>query len=223
MSLSAAPAIPPGRACCACTSSNRRTLPIAITAWSAKVCSRAICLSLKGWTSLTTEADHSNAFVLAQQRNTQDRAMALIARSFLRPPETRYPRRTACRAHAPVSLSMTAHPAVQLRLMGHLSLPARYRPMMRTWLKVVTDLETHDRVIGAAKFAGALDNGLEHRSNIGRRGCDHAEDVAAAGLVYKCLGQVACLGLNLIEQPDILDGDHRLVGKCRRQVRFVSM
>ena len=40
-----------------------------------------------------------------------------------------------------------------------------YWPMMRTWLKVVTDLETQDRVIGTAKFASALDNGPQHRSN----------------------------------------------------------
>ena len=38
-----------------------------------------------------------------------------------------------------------------------------------------------------------------------------------SGLVGECFGQVAGLRLNLVEQPDVLDGDHRLVGKGRDQ------
>ena len=34
-----------------CTSSNSRTFSIAITAWSAKVSTSSICLSVKGFTS----------------------------------------------------------------------------------------------------------------------------------------------------------------------------
>ena len=36
----------------ACTSSNRRTFSIAITAWSAKVATSSICLSVNGRTAL---------------------------------------------------------------------------------------------------------------------------------------------------------------------------
>ncbi len=35
----------------ACSSVNRRTFSIAMTAWSAKIFSSAICWSVKGWTS----------------------------------------------------------------------------------------------------------------------------------------------------------------------------
>ena len=40
-----------------------------------------------------------------------------------------------------------------------------------------------DCVIGPAKLAGAHDDGLEHRSNFGRRGCDHLQNIGAPGLV----------------------------------------
>ena len=43
------------------------------------------------------------------------------------------------------------------------------------------------------------------------------QDVGAPGLVGQRLGEVAGLRLHLVEQPDVLDGDHRLVGKCRDQ------
>ena len=50
-SRSAAPATRRARACAACTSSNSRTFSIAITAWSAKVLTSSICLSVNGRTS----------------------------------------------------------------------------------------------------------------------------------------------------------------------------
>ena len=84
---------------------------------------------------------------------------------------------------------------------------------MRAEAQVVAILQEHDGIIGIAELAGALDNGLEDRPDIGRRGCDHVEDVAAAGLISQRLREVARLGLHLVEQPHILDGDHGLVGE----------
>ena len=55
-------------------------------------------------------------------------------------------------------------------------------------------------------------------SNVGRRGCDHPQDVAAAGLVGQRLSQVAGLRLHLVEQPHILDRDHGLVGEGLQQL-----
>ena len=60
----------------ACTSSNSRTLPIAITAWSAKVCSRAICLSLNGRTSVRRSTIDADALAFAQQWHAQHGANA---------------------------------------------------------------------------------------------------------------------------------------------------
>ena len=47
---------------------NSRTFSIAMTAWSAKVFRRAICLSEKGRTSMPTNHDHADGNTLAKQR-----------------------------------------------------------------------------------------------------------------------------------------------------------
>src|SRR6266576_4057586 len=59
----------------------------------------------------------------------------------------------------------------------------RYWTVMRVETKVVAFFQKHDSVIGFAKLAGAFDNGLKNRRDIGWRGSNHAEDVAAPGLV----------------------------------------
>ena len=60
----------------ACTSSNRRTFSIAMAAWSAKVFSSPICLSLNGFTSSAPDDQHADRLVLAHQRRGCHRAMA---------------------------------------------------------------------------------------------------------------------------------------------------
>ena len=83
--------------------------------------------------------------------------------------------------------------------------------------QVLAVLQHHNRIIGLAKLASAFDDGLEYRSDIGRRRCDHAQNIGAAGLVRECLREVAGLRLNLVKQPYVLDGNRRLVGECRDQ------
>src|SRR6266478_1376180 len=58
-----------------------------------------------------------------------------------------------------------------------------YRAVMRPDLKLVTILKAYYGIIGIAEFAGTFGNSLKNRPDIGRRGCDHAEDVAAPGLI----------------------------------------
>src|SRR5262249_36674507 len=56
-----------------CLSSwNRRTFSMAITAWSAKIFSRAICLSVNGRTSVRPNRNHSDRSFLAQQWRAKD-------------------------------------------------------------------------------------------------------------------------------------------------------
>src|SRR5258705_8414566 len=86
---------------------------------------------------------------------------------------------------------------------------------MRAVAQAVAILEEHDGIEGIAKLAGALDNGLENRPDIGRRRGDHPQDIAAPGLIDQRVGEVAGLCLYLIEQPDVLNGDGRLVGNKR--------
>src|SRR5260370_2050703 len=93
----------------------------------------------------------------------------------------------------------------------------RNRAVMCASMKVVTNLQAHYGIIGIAKLAGALDDGLEYRPDIGRRGGDHAQDLAATGLINQRFRKVAGLRLDLIEQSDIFDRDRCLVGKSRDQ------
>ena len=91
------------------------------------------------------------------------------------------------------------------------------RAMLFLENEVVAIFQRYQGIVGLAKPAGTLDDGLENRPDIRRRGGDHAENVAAAGLVSQRLGKIARLRLHLVEQTDVLDGDHRLVGEGRGQ------
>ena len=73
------------------------------------------------------------------------------------------------------------------------------------------------RIVCLAQLAGAFDDGLQHRLHVGRRGGDDPQDVGAAGLVVQRLREIARLGLHFLEQPDIPDRDHGLVGEGLQQ------
>ena len=49
--------------------------------------------------------------------------------------------------------------------------------------------------------------------NLGRRAADDVEHVARRGLVFERLRQLRGPRLHLLEQPDVVDRDHRLVGE----------
>jgi hypothetical protein len=89
---------------------------------------------------------------------------------------------------------------------------------MRTGTEVVAISQMDNRIFRIAKLAGALDNGLENRRDIGRRRCYYPEDIAAPGLVCQRLGEITGFRLHLVEQPRVLDGDHGLVGKGLKQL-----
>src|SRR6202165_2846383 len=83
--------------------------------------------------------------------------------------------------------------------------------------EVVAILQYHQPVVGFTKVTSAFNDGFEDRADIGRRGSDHAQDIAAPGLVSQGLRELTGLGLHLVEQPDIADGDHRLIGESLQQ------
>ena len=85
--------------------------------------------------------------------------------------------------------------------------------MMRAGMQVATIFQEHDGNIGLANLAGAFDDGLENRSDIGWRGRNYAENVCTSGLIGQRLLQLPGLGLHLFEQPNVRDGDDCLVGK----------
>jgi hypothetical protein len=67
----------------------------------------------------------------------------------------------------------------------------------------------------SAQACGGFNQRVEHRLQVEGRAADDLEHIAGRGLVFerflKIMGAVA----QLVEQPRVLDRDHRLVGKGR--------
>jgi len=62
------------------------------------------------------------------------------------------------------------------------------------------------------------DDGVENRLNVGGRGTDDAQDLAGRRLLLQRLGQVAVAVFQFLEEADVLDRDHRLVGERFHQL-----
>ena len=58
----------------------------------------------------------------------------------------------------------------------------------------------------ASQTRAALSATHQHRLNIRRRAGDHTQDFTRRGLLLQRL-------LEFVEQPDVFDGDHRLIGE----------
>ena len=67
--------------------------------------------------------------------------------------------------------------------------------------------------IGAAKPARRFGHRVQHRLHIGGRAADDVEHLAGRGLVFERLLQIVGALPQIIEQPCILDRNHRLVGE----------
>ena len=63
-----------------------------------------------------------------------------------------------------------------------------------------------------------LDQGIEHGLQIEGRAADHLEHVGGGGLLLQRFGELLGARLHLVEQPHVLDRDHRLVGERRDQL-----
>src|SRR5437762_1962806 len=70
---------------------------------------------------------------------------------------------------------------------------------------------TQDYVVNPAHPCGALADGIKHRLHVSRRAADDTEHLGGRGLVLQRLAQRSVALLELVEQPHVLDGDHRLV------------
>src|SRR5215472_5671087 len=70
----------------------------------------------------------------------------------------------------------------------------------------ITPWATDGGYIRLAQPRGRLDQRIEHRLQIERRAADDLEYVGGGGLLLQRFPQ-------LVEQPDILDGNHSLVGE----------
>ena len=62
-----------------------------------------------------------------------------------------------------------------------------------------------------------LNKRLKNRLKIERRSTNNFQHIGSRRLLLGGLLQVACARLHLLEQPRVLDGDHRLVGEGLHQ------
>ena len=69
------------------------------------------------------------------------------------------------------------------------------------------------RLLGVAKPRRRLDDGVEHRLEIECRPADDLEHVSGRSLLLAAIRQFARALPHLVEQPHVLDRDHRLVGE----------
>ena len=71
----------------------------------------------------------------------------------------------------------------------------------------------YDADVGGAQSFCALSDDVEDRLYVGRRTGDDLQDLAGRRLLLQGLGEVGVLGLQLGEQPRVLDGDDGLIGE----------
>src|SRR5262249_18918208 len=139
-------------------------------------------LVVKGNRLQATKGDGADSFAFSPQRNSQDAPVAHSARMFLPLGVLvslwrQQVGNLQCLSvkHAAAGNEFSAdRPFVQTD---------RDRSVMRVVVQIVANSQVHACIVGVAKLASVLDDRLQGKIDVGRRGGDHAEDVAAGGLV----------------------------------------
>ena len=204
----------------ASSSVNSRTFSIAITAWSAKVFSELDLLVREGLDLTPPHVDgadgtpsrSSGVASIVRAAGTDSAASASTVTGNSVSGSARHVLDVdACadqgplaQSRAPRSTANAAPVRLVRRAMAHVC-ATRWRtsPSRR---KIVA-------FVRAAESRGALGHDVHHRLEVGRRAGDHPQDLRGRRLLLERLGQLAVPGLELREQPHVLDGDHRLVGE----------
>src|SRR5262249_9644085 len=65
----------------------------------------------------------------------------------------------------------------------------------------------------STEFDGVVDDGVEDRLQDDWRVADHPQDICRRRLLLQRLSKLGRASLLCLEQPRVLNGDHRLVGK----------
>ena len=90
-------------------------------------------------------------------------------------------------------------------------------PILRTLFEGVA-IDTIDRSISRiTQPRGILRDHIQHRLDIRRRAGDDAQNLARRGLLLQRFGELAVASIELVEQPDVLDGDDGLAGECLKK------
>src|SRR5262245_12553752 len=67
--------------------------------------------------------------------------------------------------------------------------------------------------LGSAQFARPLKDRIEYRLELARRSTDYPKNFRGSRLALQSDAQIERLRLQLLKQPSVFDGDHRLVRK----------
>src|SRR6266508_3124014 len=108
---------------------------------------------------------------------------------------------------------MFTHPVKPWILTTNLTTDMRYRTKVSPRNHGVPLAEPQHYVIDSTNPGRALDDGIEHRLHIRGRAADDAEHLGRRRLILQSLAQFCVALLDFFEQPDVLDGDDRLVGE----------
>ena len=74
-------------------------------------------------------------------------------------------------------------------------------------------VESQHHVINPTNRGGALDDGVEDWLHVRRRSADDAQHLGRRRLMLQGLPQFCVALLDFLEQTDVLDGDHGLIGE----------
>ena len=108
---------------------------------------------------------------------------------------------------------MLAYPAILWLINTDLDVGDRYGTKMSPHNHSVPLVEPQHHVIDPTNPGGALDDGVEDRLHVRRRAADDAEHLGRRRLMLQRLAQFRVALAEFLEQPHVLDGDHRLVGE----------
>src|SRR5262249_44593506 len=108
---------------------------------------------------------------------------------------------------------MFAHPANPWLINTNLGLPNGDGAKMSPQNRSAPFVEPQHYIIDPANLCCTLYNGIEDRLHVGRRAADDTEHLGCCRLMLQRLVQFSVALLDLLEQPNILDGNDRLVRK----------
>ncbi len=170
----------------------------------------------EGARSGARQGEHANAFVCAQQGKHQRRVdaarlvhAALVFRQVDGGPVGQV-QRLLVHHHAGRKVRAGVHGNRLVRQVRNQAVLSGARGQPQPLAVQVQD----EGLVAADQRHGRGDDGVEHRLHVGGRAADHAQHVGGGGLAAQRL-------VRLLEQPRVLDRDHRLVGEGLDQPRVV--
>src|SRR5262249_29423394 len=181
------------------------TFSIAIAAWSAKVVTSSICLSVNGSTVLRVKK-HAGRSALAQHRHAEDCAHVGEPGSYSQPYL-----RICFGVHDMNGLALEYDPAGDRpairpeRMLFHVLLLLRGKAVARDMMVGAALGEPDGSPIRAAKACSRLGERVEHRLQIEGRAADDLEHVGGGSLLLQRFGEVARAGLPVVERPPRVD------------------